>query len=127
MPTKTSTKTLFVLLFAMSIFAWPKDTLDVEVKATHPVTHDDQSSDARVHKALEGAHSVTRQLESFNLDTVINGEHVLLVCDDPKGCESPALGTYIGEMKRSKWIKLTFGLPVTHKEVTRWYKIAGSW
>jgi hypothetical protein len=121
-------KTLIVLLFAMTSLAWSKDAqIDVEVKATHSVTHEDQSSRAMVDKGVLGAHAPTRQIESFNLDTVINGDHVLLVCDDPKGCESPALGTYKGEMKRNKWIKLTFSLSLSHKEVSRWYKIAGSW
>jgi hypothetical protein len=39
-----------------------------------------------------GAGSPGRQVESFNLDTVINGEHVLLACEDDKECEAPALG-----------------------------------
>lgn len=120
-------KTLILLLFATTALAWSKDTVDVEVKATHAVTHEDQGNRAVLDKGIMGAHSTTKQQESFNLNTVINGEHVLLACDDPKGCESPALGTYKGEMKRSKWIKLTFGLPLSHKEVSRWYKIAGSW
>jgi len=120
-------KTLILLLFTMTALAWSKDTVDIEVKATHAVTHEDRGTGAIVNKGLMGANTPTKQMESFNLDTVINGEHVLLACDDPKGCESPALGTYKGEMKRSKWIKLTFGLPLTHKEVSRWYKIAGSW
>jgi hypothetical protein len=37
---------------------------------------------------------------------------------DPKGCEAPALGTYDGELKRSKWIHLGFTLPVSQKQVT---------
>jgi hypothetical protein len=56
----------------------------------------------------------------------LNGEHVLLVCDDPKGCEAPALGTYEAERKRGKWLHMAFPLPLS-KPVTRWYKIAGSW
>jgi hypothetical protein len=120
-------KMLIALLFVMTSLAWSKDTVDVTVAATHAVTREDQSNRAVLDKGVMGAHAPTRQSESFNLDTVINGEHVLLACDDPKGCESPALGTYKGEMKRSKWIKLTFNLPLNHKEVSRWYKIAGSW
>jgi hypothetical protein len=120
-------KTMIVLLFAAATLVWAKDTLTVEVKATHATTHEDQSNRAVLDKAITGANSPTRQVESFNLDTIINNERVLLVCDDPKGCESAALGTYKGEIKRSKWIKLTFSLPVTHKQVARWYKMAGSW
>src|ERR1700739_3621082 len=116
-----------VLLFALSTFVFAKDAVQVEVKATHAVTHDDQGSRAIFNKGLRGPHPPTKQQESFNLDTVINGEHVFLACEDPKGCESPSLGTFSGEIKRTKWIKLSFPLPLTHKEVTRWYKIAGSW
>ena len=74
-----------------------------------------------------GAGSIGSQVESFNLDTVISGEHVLLACEDDKGCEAPALGTYSGDLKRRGHMHLTFDLPLTHKQVTRWYKIAGSW
>ena len=106
---------------------WAKDTLQVQVVASHAVTHDDQSARATLDKGILGAHSTTRQVESFNLDAVINGDHVVLACDDSKGCESVANGTYTGELKRNKWVKLSFTLPVSHKEVTRWYRISGSW
>jgi hypothetical protein len=69
----------------------------------------------------------TRQVESYNLDTVINGEHVLLACDDMKGCEAPALGSYDAEMRKKQYVKMTFTLPLSQKPVTRLYKIAGSW
>jgi hypothetical protein len=119
-------KTLAVVL-VLTGFLWPKDVTQVQVVAVHQVTHDDQSARAMVDKGILGAHSTTRQLESFNLDSVINGEHVLLACDDPKGCEAPALGNYEGELKRSKWLRMSFEIPVSHKQVSRWYKIAGSW
>jgi hypothetical protein len=117
-------KTLILLLIATSVLVWAKDTVDVEVKATHAVTHNDQS----VASALRPRGLPTQQVESFNLDTVINGEHVFLTCAEvSKTCEAPALATYKGEMRHGKWIKLTFEMPVTHKEVSRSYKIAGSW
>lgn len=97
------------------------------MKATHSVTHDDQGSRATIDKGILGARSTTKQQESFNLDTVINGKHVLLACDDPKVCEAPSLGIQQGEMRRGKWVHLTFELPVSHKPVIRWYKIAGNW
>lgn len=111
----------------VSALTWSKDMLKVQVVATHSITHDDHGPRAVLDKGILGAHSVTRQVESFNLDAVINGEHVLLVCDDPKGCEAPPAGTYTGERKRSKWIHLTFPVPLAEKPVTRWYKVAGSW
>lgn len=119
-------KHMTVVLLLCGI-ALGKDVLQVEVKATHSVIHEDQSTRAVLQKGLNGSTAPTKDVEVYNLDAVINGEHVVLACDDPKGCESPALGTYDGELKKGKWIKLTFSLPVTHKEVSRWYKMAGSW
>jgi hypothetical protein len=112
------------LFFGM---AWGKDTMQVQVVAAHSVTHEDRGARATLDKGILGSHVPTKEMESFNLDTIINGEHVLLACDDPKGCESPGTGNYEGELKRSKWIKLRFALPLSHKEVSRWYKISGSW
>jgi hypothetical protein len=123
LPMKTTV--FFLLMFAGVASA--KDLLKVEVKAVHSVTHDDRGSRAMVDKGILGSHAPTTQSESYNLDAIVNGEHVVLACDDPKGCESPALGTYDGEMKRSKWMKVTFPLPLSQKQVTRWYKIVGSW
>jgi len=119
--------TLCAFLLFASLLASAKDPLQVEVKATHVVTHDDRSTGAIVAKGMMGSGAPTKQVESYNLDAIVNGDHVVLACDDPKGCESPALGTYAGELKRDKWIKMTFALPVTHKEVSRWYRIGGSW
>ena len=116
-----------VLVLLLLAFAQAKDVLRVQVAAVHSVTHDDRGGRALMDKAIMGAGAPIRQVESFNLDTVINGEHVMLACDDPKGCESPALGTFNGEMKRNKWVKMTFTLPLSQKQISRWYKIAGSW
>ncbi len=118
---------LILVLVLLSTLAFAKDAVKVQVAAVHTVTHDDRGGRAVVDKVMMGAHAPTRQIESFNLDTTINGEHVLLACDDPKGCESPALGTYDAERKRDKWLRVTFPLPLSNKTVTRWYKIAGSW
>jgi hypothetical protein len=119
---------LLLVFLALSLSALAKDAVTVEVKAAHAVTHEDQSATAMVRKGLEGSHGVTRHLESFNLDTVINGERVLLACDDPKGCEAPAPGNYDGELvRKGKWVKLTFAVPLRDKSVTRWYRVAGSW
>lgn len=126
----TAMKSMLILAvlcgFGCSL-TFAKDSIEVEVKAVHAVTHDDRGRGAIVEKGMMGSTAPTKQVESFNLDTIVNGEHVVLACDDPKGCESLAPGTYNGEVKRGKWIRLTFPLPVTHKEVTRWYKMAGAW
>jgi hypothetical protein len=116
-----------LLLLSLSAFAAAKDTVQIEVKATHASTRADRGFRAITERGMMGAHSPGKDVEGFNLDTVINGEHVLLTCDDDKGCEAPALGTYGGEMKRRGHLKLTFDIPVTHKSVSRWYKISGSW
>lgn len=127
---RSATLTITVAVLASLMWAKDKDkdkdAVEVEVKATHAVTRDDQSFQAVNMKVMNGSHSPTKQVEVYNLDTVINGEHVALTCDD-KMCESPALGTYTGEIERKKWIKLTFDLPVTHKQVSRKYTISGSW
>ena len=104
-----------------------KDTVKVEVVATHSVTHEDRDARAIVDKGMFGASIPNRQSESFNVDAIVNGEHVALVCEDTKGCESPALGIYDAELKRDKWMKISFTLPVSQKQVSRWYRIAGSW
>jgi hypothetical protein len=44
-----------------------------------------------------------------------------------KGCEAPALGSYDAEIRRQKYVKMTFELPLSKKPVTRLYKVAGSW
>ena len=77
--------TVLLLPFTMTALAWSKDTVEVKIKATHAVTHEDRSTSAVISKGLMGATVPTKQVESFNLDTVINSERVLLVCDDPRG------------------------------------------
>jgi hypothetical protein len=79
------------LLFALSAVALAKDMVQVEVKATHAVTHEARDASAITERGLMEAHALGRQVESFNLDSVINGEHVLQVCEDDKGCEAPPL------------------------------------
>mgnify|MGYP001791617581 CR=1 FL=1 len=82
-------KNILVLL-VLSCFCLAKDTVQVQVVAVHPVTHEDRGVRALVDKGLMGASVPTRQMESFNLDAVVGGQHVVLACDDPKGCESLA-------------------------------------
>ena len=103
------------------------ENIQVEVKAVHAVTHTDNSASAIADKSLFGAHAIDRQQESFNLDAIVKGEHVVLACEDSKGCESPAIGTYSAEFKRGKFIHMTFPVPLSAKKVTRWYRVAGSW
>jgi hypothetical protein len=113
---------LLVLLVAVSVQA--KDAIRVEVAAVHSVTHNGRSLQDFM---LAGPYHPVRQVESYNIDAIINGEHVVLSCEDMKGCEAPALGSYNAEIRRQKYVKLTFELPLSKKPVTRFYKVAGSW
>ncbi|SRR6266852_6963535 len=117
-------KTLLVLVIsAFGLFAQAKDVIRVEVAAVHSVTHNGRG--LQDYLAPRGA--PIRQVESYNLDTIINGEHVLLACDDMKGCEAPALGSYDAEIRRKQFVKLTFGLPLSQKKIVRLYKVLGNW
>ena len=120
-------KSMFVIVLLAGLAA-AKDTKRVEVVLTHAVTHEAMDREAKIHKFFSGDSSPTRQVESFNLDAIIDGEHVVLTCFDDNACEAPAKGTYDAEMKgRNTFLKLTFELPVSHRKVTRAYKIAGTW
>jgi hypothetical protein len=118
---------LFVFCL-LSICTFAKDSVAVKVVAVHQATHEARDFRAQLDSVMT-PHDPKRYVEVFNLDTIINGEHVILACADDKGCEAPAIDAeYQGEMKgRNRAVHLTFSLPVTHKEVKRWYKIAGSW
>lgn len=119
------------LLFAALLFfpaaLLAKNTVQVEIVAVHSATHNDTSGRATFEKAFNGAHSIDRQTEVFNLDGVIEGQHVVLACEDSKGCESPAIGTYKADIRGSKFVHMTFPVPLSEKPVTRWYRIAGTW
>lgn len=118
---------IFLSVLILASFALAKDTVQVEVKATHAATHEARDTRAVMDRGILGPHVPGRDVEVFNLNAIINGEHVVLACDDDKGCEAPALGTCEGEMRRGGHVRVAFEVPVTHKKVARWYKIAGSW
>jgi hypothetical protein len=115
------------ILLLLTLSAFAKDLKQVEVTATHAVTHEDRGLRSTSDSVMLGAGRVRTMIESYNLDAIVDGEHVILACDDPKGCEAPALGKYEAELKRDKWLRMNFSLPVSHKQVSRWYKISGSW
>ncbi len=116
---------LFVLLG--SSLCWAKDVVQVEIKATHVATRTARSHRDITERGIMGANSPGRSVEVYDLDCIINGEHVVLTCDDDQGCESPKLGTYEGEVRRRGHVRVKFTLPLTDKQVNRWYKVAGSW
>lgn len=117
------------LLLALALLssAALAENVSVEVVATHSVTNNARDGRAVADKAFLGVQAIERQTESFNLDAIIKGEHVLLSCEDSKGCEAPANGTYEAEVKRGKFVHMKFAVPLAEKPVTRWYKVAGSW
>jgi hypothetical protein len=115
-------KLVLVLLIAISVQA--KDAIRVEVSAVHSVTHNGRSLQDYM---LSGPGHPVRQIESYNLDAIINGERVILNCEDPRGCEAPAVGSYDAEIRHEKYVKLTFEMPLSKKSVTRMYKVAGTW
>jgi hypothetical protein len=116
-----------VLLFCLSAFVFAKDKVTVKVVATHQVSREARDFRAQMDKAMMGSTTPGRTVEVFNLDTIINGEHVVLACEDDKGCEAPSVDSeYQGDMVHDH-VHLAFTLPVTHKQVKRWYKVAGSW
>jgi hypothetical protein len=120
-----TTATLTALMLC-SVIAMAKDSIQVDVKAVHAVTHEARDARAITERGIMGAGSPGRSVEVYNLDAVINGDKVVLACQDDRGCQAPALGTYEGELKRGH-VKISFELPVTHKKVSHWYKIAGAW
>lgn len=120
------TKVIAVLVLLCSTLALAKDAVQVEVKAVHAATHEARDFRAITEKGIMRAGSPGRSVEVYNLDAIINGDKVALACDDDRGCQAPALGTYEGEIKHGH-VKVSFELPVTHKKVSHWYKIAGSW
>ena len=60
--------------------------------ASHSAMHDARDTRAIIDRGIMGAGSPGRQVESFNLDTVIDGEHVLLSCEDDKGYTANTVG-----------------------------------
>jgi hypothetical protein len=114
-------------LVLLASLAWATDSVEVKVVAVHQVTHESRDTRAILEKGIMGAGRPGRHTESYNLDVIINDEHVVLACDDDKGCESPKLGTYRGEVKRRGHVRVKFSLPLSDKTVDRWYKVAGSW
>lgn len=123
MKTPLLVASLFVLVGAMCA----AESLQVEVVAVHAITRTDGGAMAIVDKSMMGPYSLDKQKESFSLNTIIKGEHVVLACEDSKGCESPAPGTYPAEFKRGKFVHMAFPVPLSEKKVTRWYRVAGSW
>lgn len=116
-----------LLLFCLISSAFAKDVKQVEVVATHVMTREDRGARATYDSVMLGSHHARKTVQAYDLDTIIDGQHVVLTCDDSTACESPAVGKYQAEVKRGNWLKMTFSLPVSGKEVSRMYKIAGSW
>src|SRR5438309_7189383 len=93
------------LLFLQSLsLSFAKDVITVKVIATHSASREARDLRSTSDRVMLGANTPGRTVEVFNLDAIINGEHVLLACEDDKGCEAPAVDAeYQAEIKRSKF------------------------
>ena len=116
----------FLLLLFASI-CQAKQNVQVEVVASHTVGHDDQGDLNQILKALSSPETTATVAEVFNLDVIINGEHVTLLCRDKKGCENVQPAKYEGVVLGPTSMDLKFELPLSHKPIKRHYQIAGSW
>jgi hypothetical protein len=122
---------LALTLLLVSSFAVAKDTVSVEVKESVSVTmtHHDAIS------TLFNKQQDQRQVQSFDLKAIINGQHVVLACDamshagSQSACDSIAPGTYSGELRGrdGKFLTLHYTAPLTGKERKQNYAVQGSW
>lgn len=113
---------LTVLMFVNAGFAAKKEPLKVEVVST----------DSREYKfqggGLIGAAMGSRTKNVvFAMDTIVNGEHVKLDCQENHGgCTAMTPGIYDGEFDgKSIWI--TYSKPLTHAIVREHWKVSGGW
>ena len=113
------------LLFCALAASAAKDVVQVEVITAVVATHNDRGFGATMLKGID-PHSITGQVESYNLQTVINGERVTLACIENR-CESLKPGIYQGENHGGRYVRIRFPLPLRDKMVTRSYKVIGSW
>jgi hypothetical protein len=120
------TMAAFLLLLLASV-CQAKQNVQVEVVASHAVTHDDQGDLNQILKALSGPAATVSMADVFNLDAIINGEHVTLLCRDKKGCENLQPAKYDGVVFGPTSMDLKFDLPSSHKAVKRHYQISRSW
>ena len=72
-----------VLVLVLSCFCLAKDTVQVQVVAVHPVTHEDRGVRALVDKGLMGASGRTRHMDSFNSDAHVCVQPVIKACYNP--------------------------------------------
>jgi hypothetical protein len=121
---------LAVTLFSTLAFA-EKNIVTVQVVESTSVTMTHHSAMTTVFNDQKDE----RQVQSFDLKTVINGEHVVLACRQlskafatESACESLATGSYQAELKtKYRYVIISFNEPVSGKEKKQSYQIQGSW
>ena len=106
-----------LLALAVSMVAVPPlqaktDTTSVKIVSSN-VTQ--QIADKHRHEQL-----------GINLNAVIGGEQVLLMCMDRSKCEALKPGEYVGAVHGKK-VEVRFTEPVTKKERKEHFVISGSW
>jgi hypothetical protein len=70
-----------------------KEIVQVQVLAVHSLTHEDRGVRATVDKGILGANAPTKEMEFFNLDTIINGASMFCWrAMTPRAVNRPALG-----------------------------------
>jgi hypothetical protein len=113
---------LSLALLASAGFAKAKEPLKIEVVST----------DSREYKYQGGgligiAVGSRTKNEVFAMNTIVNGEHVKLNCQENHGgCTAMTPGVYDAEFDRkSVWI--TSVKPLTHKTVREHWKLSGGW
>ena len=118
---------------ALQVFA--KDEITIDVRASHAVTMNEHTAVGTLFaSSSQPEGSSGRQIQSYNLDAIINGEHVVLACKQlSKGfasvspCVEIPPGKYSGTLNRGKFVVLRFSEPLTHKDKTQNYEVQGSW
>lgn len=122
-------KVLVFSLLTLPAFA-AKDSIQIEVKEAVSVTMTQHSATSELFSAQKDE----RQIQSFDLKAVINGQHVILSCRQlskafavESACESIAPGIYNGELSHGKLITLHYNAPLSNKESKQNYVVQGSW
>ena len=121
--------TLFVALFSTLTVA--KDVTTVEVTESVSVTMTHHSAASTMFNTQKDE----RQIQSFDLKAIIDGQHVMLGCRQlskafatETACDAIAPGKYSAEMKsHGKFVTVIFNEPLTGKEKKQTYIVEGSW
>lgn len=107
---------------ALSAFTKSKEQIQVTVVAT-----DSREYKYRGDGLIGLAVGSRTRNEVFAMNTIINGEHVKLECqENHSGCTAMTPGTYEADFDgKSVWVNSE--KPLTHKRVREHWRLAGGW